>query len=71
MRIYGFHSGRNNMNRLLARSFCRNSSKNFKSKEIHYNDKTDSTKSNDISDNEYATMILSGIFILIALLLCK
>ena len=71
MRIYGIHSGRNNMTRLLARSFCRNSSKNFKSKEICSNNKTDSTKSNDISDNEYATMILSGIFILIALLLCK
>ena len=62
MRIYGIHSGRNNMTRLLARSFCRNSSKNFKSKEIYPNNKT---------DNEYATMILSGIFILLALLLCK
>ena len=40
-------------------------------KEICPNDKTDSTKNNDISDNEYATMILSGIFILLALLLCK
>lgn len=67
MRIYGIHSGRNNMTRLLARSFCRNSSKNFKSKETFPSDKTNSTKSNDISDNEYATMILSGIFILLAI----
>ena len=68
MRIYGIHSGRNNMTRLLARSFCRNSSKNFKQKKVYHNN---NTNSNQISDNEYLTMIVIGFIIVVALIIMK
>ena len=58
MRIYGIHSGRNNMSKLIARSIMYNSPKKQKY-----------TNSNSETTTSILVYIIS--FIIIALLLCR
>ena len=60
MRIYGVHSGRNNIARYLARSYCRNSSrKNY----------SNNTKTTDTTGNLAAFLLYVFIIIVVCLIL--
>ena len=63
MRIYGVHSGRNNIARYLARSYCRNSSRK------NYSNNTNTTKTTDTTGSLAAFLLYVFIIIVVCLIL--
>lgn len=64
MRIYGMHSGRNNMSRLLARSIIYNTSKKKK------NTKNNTTLKKSKATDDFAGYLATAIFILVIVGIC-